>query len=29
MTPSDFDAYVRSEIALNAALVQAAGIKVD
>ena len=29
MTPSDFDAYVRSEIALNAALVQAAGIKMD
>jgi tripartite-type tricarboxylate transporter receptor subunit TctC len=29
MTPSEFDAYVQKEIALNAALVQAAGIKPD
>jgi tripartite-type tricarboxylate transporter receptor subunit TctC len=29
MTPKDFDAYVQKEIALNAALVQAAGIKPD
>jgi hypothetical protein len=29
MTPKDFDAYVQKEIALNAAPVQAAGIKPD
>ena len=29
MTPNDFDAYVQKEIALNAALVKAAGIKPD
>jgi tripartite-type tricarboxylate transporter receptor subunit TctC len=29
MAPDDFDAYVQKEIALNAALVQAAGIKPD
>ena len=29
MTPNDFDAYVRKEIDLNAALVKAAGIKPD
>nr|WP_249810514.1 tripartite tricarboxylate transporter substrate binding protein [Bradyrhizobium sp. 157] len=29
MTPSEFDAYVRKEIAVNAALVKAIGIKVD
>jgi tripartite-type tricarboxylate transporter receptor subunit TctC len=29
MTPNDFDAYVREEIDLNAALVKAAGIKPD
>jgi tripartite-type tricarboxylate transporter receptor subunit TctC len=27
MTPAEFDEYVKKEIALNAALVQAAGIK--
>ena len=29
MTPTEFDAFVQEEIALNAALVQAAGIKAD
>ena len=29
MTPNDFNAYVQKEIAVNAALVQAAGIKLD
>jgi tripartite-type tricarboxylate transporter receptor subunit TctC len=27
MTPNEFDAYVQKEIAVNAALVKAAGIK--
>jgi tripartite-type tricarboxylate transporter receptor subunit TctC len=29
MTPSEFDSYVRKEIALNAALVKAIGLKID
>ena len=29
MTPSEFDAYVEKEIAVNAALVKAVGIKSD
>jgi tripartite-type tricarboxylate transporter receptor subunit TctC len=29
MTPGEFDAHVRKEIALNAALVKAAGLKPD
>jgi tripartite-type tricarboxylate transporter receptor subunit TctC len=29
MTPAEFDAYIKAEIATNAALVKAAGIKVN
>jgi tripartite-type tricarboxylate transporter receptor subunit TctC len=29
MTPQEFDAYIRNEIATNAALVKAAGIQVN
>ena len=29
MKPEDFDAYVKSEVALNAGIVKAAGIKVN
>ena len=29
MKPEDFDAYVKSEVALNAGIVKAAGIKIN
>jgi tripartite-type tricarboxylate transporter receptor subunit TctC len=29
MTPAEFDTYIRNEIAINAALVKAAGIKIN